>query len=183
MYHLAYFRLSATATTTTTEHPWQVVFLLCWCLFFQNEMPNSKITWPDKSVVSFGGGCEAQVEDQIHQLKEELQQRKAAQVGTLNAPDYQITRLEGPNHCCCSLVHIFCLIYYSSWIISGFWRPHTHSRRLSRVGHAKDYFWTILKIGRVVLQLMAKRNSNLIELLKWNKTNKQANIKFYRGFF
>lgn len=64
------------------------------------------------------------------------------------------------------------LFNYSSWIISGFWRPHTNSRHLSRVGHGKDYFWTILKIGRVILQLMAKRNANLIELLKWNKTNK-----------
>ena len=163
MYHLAYFRLSATATatttTTTTEHPWQVVFLFFVdAPFFQNEMPNSKITWPDKSVVLFGGcGCEAQVEDQIHQLKEELQQRKAAQVGTLNAPDYKIRRPKSILQSCA-----YILFNYSSWIISGFWRPHTNSRHLRRLGHGKDYFWTILKIGRVILQLMAKRNANLI---------------------
>ena len=59
------------------------------------------------------------MEDQIHQLKEELQQRKAAQVGILNAPrvpDYQIRRPKSLLLQSCAYI----LFNYSSWIISGF---------------------------------------------------------------
>lgn len=158
MYHLAYFRLSATATTTTTEHPWQVVFLLCWCLFSKMRCQTQKSLGQIKVLFLLVADVRRKWKIRFISWRKNYSSGRLHRWGFWTHQEYQIRRPKSLLLQSCAYI----LFNYSSWIISGFWRPHTNSRHLSRLGHGKDYFWTILKIGRVILQLMAKRNANLI---------------------
>ena len=152
--------------------------------FFPNEKPSSKIGQIKVLLskissrfslynVFFWVADQAQVEDQIHQLKEELQQRKAAQVRSnknTRSPDWK-----AQNHVC-NLVHVLrtlLLLFkiYFSWVLFAFEGPEQVRDTRAKWNHFKNWSGHFsvagekeCKFDRAVFRLKQTKQTKMLDV-------------------